>query len=129
MAWSRLRPKNLATKNKRTAQQNWTNKGGLFIEIFVYMADENSITLGAANRDPEQFPDPDRLDVTRQENRHVGFGFGIHFCLGSALARMEGQVTINTVLRRMPDLRLAAQELEWRYNPVFRGLKSLPVVF
>ena len=84
---------------------------------------------GLANRDPEQFLDPDRLDVTRQENRHVGLGFGIHFCLGSALARMEGQVTINTVLRRMPDIRLAGQELEWRYNPVFRGLKSLPVVF
>ena len=91
--------------------------------------DRISITLGAANRDPEQFPDPDRLDVTRQENRHVGLGFGIHFCLGSALARMEGQITINTVLRRMPDIRLAGQELEWRYNPVFRGLKSLPVVF
>ena len=91
--------------------------------------DRGSITLGAANRDPEQFPDPDRLDVTRQENRHVGLGFGIHFCLGSALARMEGQVTINTVLRRMPDLRLTGQDLEWRYNPVFRGLKSLPVDF
>ena len=91
--------------------------------------DRISITLGAANRDPEQFPVPDRLDIARDENRHVGFGFGIHFCLESALARMEAQVTVNTVLRRMPDLRLAGQDLEWRYNPVFRGLKYLPVVF
>ena len=62
--------------------------------------------VGAANRDPSQFPDPDRLDITRENTRHVGFGFGIHFCLGAALARWEGQAAIGTVIRRMPELRL-----------------------
>ena len=57
------------------------------------------------------------------------FGFGIHFCLESALARIEGQIAINTVLERLPDLRLAGQELAWRYDPVFRGSKSLRVLF
>ena len=62
--------------------------------------------VGAANRDPSQFPGPDRLDITRENTRHVGFGFGIHFCLGAALARWEGQAAIGTVIRRMPELRL-----------------------
>lgn len=91
---------------------------------------------GAANRDPAQFNDPDRLDITRENTRHVGFGFGIHFCLGAALARWEGQAAIGTVLRRMPELRLEPPMTEWRTedfpwseNPVFRGLKSLPVAF
>ncbi len=84
--------------------------------------------LGAANRDPEQFPDPDRLDITRQENRHVAFGHGTRFCLGAPLARIEGQIAINTVLRRMPRLRLASEALEWEDNMAFRCLKSLPVL-
>jgi cytochrome P450 len=90
-----------------------------------------TITLGAANRDPDQFADPDRLDITRQDSRHMAFGFGPHFCLGSALARLEGQIAFGTLLKRMPNLRLEgeADELEWRDNPVFRGVKSLPVAF
>ncbi len=85
--------------------------------------------LGAANRDPEQFPNPDHLDIARADNRQVGFGFGAHFCLGAALARIEGQIAINTILRRMPELRLETADLEWHQNPVFRGLQSLPVTF
>ncbi|MCH7787245.1 MAG: cytochrome P450, partial [Chloroflexi bacterium] len=85
--------------------------------------------LGAANRDPEQFSDPNRLDITRQQNRQIAFGLGPHFCLGAALARLEGQIVFSTVLRRMPDLRLGTEELQWRENPIFRGLKSLPVGF
>jgi len=94
------------------------------------------VYLGAANRDPAQFPDPDRLDITRQAIRHVGFGFGPHFCLGAALARMEGQIAIGTMLRRMPQIRLEPPQPEWRLgdfpwqdNSVFHGLKSLPVIF
>lgn len=88
-----------------------------------------NLIIGAANRDPAQFPDPDRLDLGRSQGRHAGFGFGIHFCLGSALARLEGQIAINTLLQRMPRLRLETEALDWQENPIFRGLKSLPVVF
>ena len=85
--------------------------------------------IGAANRDPAHFPDPDRLDITRRDNRHVAFGFGIHFCLGAPLARLEGQIAIGTLLRRMPGLRLATSTLEWRESSTLRGLKRLPVTF
>jgi cytochrome P450 len=88
-----------------------------------------TLILAAANRDPERFSDPDRLDITREDNRHLSFGFGSHFCLGTALARLEGQISINAVVQRWPDLRMASNEPEWRYNPTFRGLISLPVTF
>ena len=85
--------------------------------------------IGAANRDPAHFADPDRLDVARRENRHIAFGFGIHFCLGAPLARIEGQVAIGTLLRRMPALKLVSDTPEWRESSVLRGLKTLPVTF
>ena len=91
--------------------------------------DRISLTLGAANRDPAQFPDPDRMDITRGENRHVGFGFGIHFCLGAALGRMESQLAIGAMVGRMPELRLESADLVWRDNPILRGVNSLPVAF
>ncbi|HEV7129901.1 MAG TPA: cytochrome P450 [Ktedonobacterales bacterium] len=83
--------------------------------------------LGAANRDPEQFPDPDRLDLTRAENRHVAFGHGIHYCLGAPLAYLEGQIAIPTLLRRFPALRLASDPPVRGPGTVFRGLHALPV--
>ena len=85
--------------------------------------------IGAANRDPAHFADPDRLDVTRRENRHIAFGFGIHFCLGAPLARIEGQVAIGTLLRRWRTLKLVSDTPEWRESSVLRGLKTLPVTF
>jgi pimeloyl-[acyl-carrier protein] synthase len=85
--------------------------------------------IGAANRDPAQFPDPDRLDVSRSDNRHIAFGFGIHFCLGAPLARLEGQITLGTLLHRLPKLALATDTPEWRESQVLRGLKALPVSF
>jgi pimeloyl-[acyl-carrier protein] synthase len=85
--------------------------------------------IGAANRDPAHFPDPDRLDVARRDNRHIAFGFGIHFCLGAPLARIEGQVAIGTLLRRMPALKLVSDTPKWRESSVLRGLKTLPVTF
>lgn len=86
-------------------------------------------SFGAANRDPEQFALPQQLDITRQPNRHLAFGHGLHYCVGAALARLEGQVVINTVLRKLPKLRLETENLEWNRNLTLRGLKSLPVAF
>jgi cytochrome P450 len=85
--------------------------------------------LGAANRDPAQFPDPDRLDVARKDPRHISFGYGIHFCLGAPLARVEGQLALGTLLRRAPGLALAEPSPEWRESSVLRGLKRLLVRF
>jgi cytochrome P450 len=85
--------------------------------------------LGAANRDPAHFPDPDRLDITRPDNRHLAFGWGIHFCLGAPLARLEGQIAIGTLAARLPGLRLATDEVEWRETSVLRGLKALPLAW
>jgi pimeloyl-[acyl-carrier protein] synthase len=85
--------------------------------------------IGAADRDPAQFPDPDRLDITRADNRHVAFGLGIHFCLGAPLARVEGQIAINTLLARMPQLALATDRPAFRQSLTLRGLESLRVSF
>ena len=73
----------------------------------------------------------DTLDLTREPNRHLAFGQGVHFCLGAPLARLEGQIAINTLLRRIPDLRLAVPRQALRRRPglVLHGLKSLPVAF
>ena len=85
--------------------------------------------MGAANRDPERFPDPDRLDITRQDNRHVAFGWAAHFCFGAPLARIEGQIAFETILRRLPRLTLDPGPLVWRQNLGLRGLAALPVTF
>jgi hypothetical protein len=84
------------------------------------------ILVGAVNRDPERFPDPDRLDVTRSDNRHLAFSHGIHYCLGAPLARAQGHVAIPALISRFREVTLAA-EPDWQHTFFIRGLRSLPV--
>ena len=85
--------------------------------------------IGAANRDPERFPEPDRLDICRQDNRHLAFAWGPHFCFGAPLARLEGQIAFETMLHRMPNVSAEPSPVSWRENLGFRGLTSLPITF
>lgn len=93
---------------------------------------ENSsiyLLIGAANRDPEKFPDPEKLDIKRPPVRSLGFGYGIHFCIGAALARLESQVAFETIIKRLPELKMSIETPEFRPNYSLRGLKALPVEF
>ena len=85
--------------------------------------------MAAANRDPERFSDPDRFDITRQDNRHLAFGYAAHFCFGAALARVEGQEAFHALVNRLPNLALEPANLVWRNNLGLRGLCALPVRF
>jgi cytochrome P450 len=89
------------------------------------------VVLAAADRAPERFTDPDTLDLARRDNQHLGYGHGIHYCLGAPLARLEGQTALATLLTRLPDLQLAGDpaELRWRGGLIMRGLRTLPVEF
>lgn len=84
--------------------------------------------LGAANRDPRQFPDPARFDIKRPLTRHLAFGFGTHFCLGAVLARMEMELAFRAIVRRLPSLRLAGAPLVWKPTMGIRALARLPVI-
>ena len=98
-------------------------------EVTIKKHDVVIALLSSANRDATMFQLPEMLDISRNPNRHLGFGLGIHFCLGAPLARMEGRIAFNKLLARFPRIRLAVprSEIRWRASPVFRGLKSLPV--
>ncbi|MFN8558258.1 MAG: cytochrome P450 [Dehalococcoidia bacterium] len=86
--------------------------------------------IGSANRDERQFPDADALDITREPNRHLAFGQGVHYCLGAPLARLEGQIAIGTLVQRYPSLQLACppERLRWRRGLLLRGVEALPVI-
>jgi len=87
------------------------------------------VSLAGANRDPEMFPDPDRFDITRNNSKHVAFAYGIHYCVGAPLARLEGQIAINTMIRRLQDLRLVSEGIQREPSLLLRGLVKLPVTF
>ena len=85
------------------------------------------LSLAGANRDPAQFPDPDRIDITREENRHLSLSLGNHYCLGSPLARLEARTAIMSLLDRFPETSLVDAEPQWREMVTLRGLTTLPV--
>ena len=116
----------LETATERYARTDTTVAG-----VTVPCGESVLAVLASANRDERQFKDADRLDLGREPNPHVAFGFGIHYCLGASLARLEGQIAIATALRRMPNLQVAipSDALRWRRGLVLRGLESLPVTF
>jgi cytochrome P450 len=107
----------------RIALEEMTLEGGAHLDKYQQAV----ILLAAANRDPAQFSDPDRLDITREDNRHLAFGLGIHFCLGAPLARVEGQIAIGEMVRRFPNMRLAVEQPPYKEQITLRGLAELPV--
>lgn len=97
----------------------------------IAVGDPVLVVLAAADRDPAKFEGPNTLDLARKDNPHLGYGHGIHYCIGAPLARLEGQTALATLLRRLPDLELAVapEELRWRGGLIMRGLRVLPVSF
>ena len=87
------------------------------------------LLIGSANRDPAKFDDPDRFDVRRSPNEHIAFGHGVHFCLGSNLARLEARAAIGALVERFPSMKLATDRPRWRHNIILHGLDELPVRF
>ena len=114
-----------------TATERFVREDTIVAGTTIPRGEQVFAVLASANRDVQQFIDPDRLDLAREPNRHLAFGYGVHYCLGAPLARLEGQIAISTLLRRIPDLQLAkpVDALRWKRGLVLRGLESLPVVF
>ncbi len=108
----------------RIAVQDVTIRG-----VEIPAQSQVTVFLGSANRDADKFPDPETLDINRTPTRTLGFGYGIHFCLGAALARIESQIAFETILRRLPNLSLTDETPVFRPNYWLRGLLSLPVKF
>ncbi len=117
-------PAEMATE--RYARQDISIAGTVIPRGELVMA-----VIGSANRDEAYFDNPDALDITREKNKHLAFGQGIHYCVGAPLARLEGQIAISTLIERLPDLRLNVrpEQLRWRNSFILRGLEALPVAF
>jgi cytochrome P450 len=114
-----------------TSTTRWVRKDICFAEHQMGKGDVIRVVITSANRDITQFENADDLDVTRGDSRHLSFGMGIHYCLGAPLARLEGQIALETLFRRLPTLRLdtPVDALQWRSGFLFRGLTSLPFVW
>lgn len=116
------------------SDERWASEDSEDIERHGKLIRKGQQVLAAlisANADPQHVHAGEILDITRRENQHLAFGKGIHTCLGAPLARLEGQIAFSTLLRRLPNLRLVGDptHLDWKLNPVLRGLTSLPVIF
>ncbi|WP_019637875.1 cytochrome P450 family protein [Paenibacillus fonticola] len=107
----------------------WAREDLEFKGVSMKRGESVIISLSSANRDPEQFNDPDLFDISREKSPHLAFGKGIHLCLGAPLARLEGEIAINTLLKQYPNIRLKADvsELEWRPGMIVRGVKEMPL--
>jgi cytochrome P450 len=112
------------------ASQRFAREDMTIRSVKISQGDLVVAMIGSANHDEAQFNDPDRLDLTREPNKHVAFGHGAHFCLGAPLARMEGRIALMTLFRRFPELRLGQTpaSLRWRKSLIVRGLEELPVL-
>lgn len=111
------------------ATQRFASEDITIDSVTISRGDAVFAVLSSANRDESQFPEPDTLNLTRDPNKHVAFGQGVHFCLGAPLARLDGRIALTTLFRRFPGLRItrAPESLRWRRSLVVRGLKELPV--
>jgi cytochrome P450 len=111
------------------ATQRFAREDMTINSVRISRGDALFAVLGSANRDESQFPAPNTLDLTRAPNKHLAFGHGVHFCLGAPLARLDGQIALRTLFRRLPRLRLAGppESIRWRKSLIVRGLDSLPV--
>ncbi len=114
-----------------TATERYAREDADIAGVIIPRGERVFAAVAAANRDASQFEAPDELDLTREPNRHVAFGLGVHYCLGAPLARLEGQIAINTLIRRLPDLRMAAPAASLRRRPglLLNSLEELPVSF
>jgi cytochrome P450 PksS len=112
-----------------TATERFAREDVTLSDVTIPRGELVLAAIASANRDETKFERPDELDISRDPNRHLAFGLGIHFCLGASLARLEAQIAINTLLARAGDVKLAVpvNELRWRSGLVLRGLKELPV--
>lgn len=112
-----------------TATERYAAEDMSFAGVEIKRGELIFASLASANRDGEVFAKPDKLDITRQKNKHLAFGQGSHYCVGAPLARLEGAIAINLLVQRLPDLRLAipASQVRWRATQVVRGLEALPV--
>ncbi|WP_110516476.1 cytochrome P450 family protein [Herpetosiphon llansteffanensis] len=114
-----------------TSTLRWAREDVEFAGATIPRGEQVLAVITSANRDPNFFAEPDQLDITRSEHNHIAFGHGIHYCLGAPLARLEGAIAINSLVQRLPNLRLAvpAQDLIWRPGMLIRGMIELPVEF
>jgi len=121
----------LALYTDRLIRRMYANEDLAIANTPIAKGEQVAVSLASANRDPDRFADPNSFDISRPDaNRHVAFGKGIHVCLGAPLARVEGQVAFETLIRRYPELRLAVPEDEvvWSGN-FLRGFRQVPLLF